>query len=202
MRKQLITSKNFGQPFGFALLIIPFLLDVIEISMRGNNSDVLGHIACSILPFAKFSVLFMAPQLGDFVIKQCILSQFGEPTISIIFFMLKIIIALAMPILWLLLISLSKIIFTFPDTSSDVDLNSLKKSSFTLIGLLLFCVYFMLQYHILPPSFGIGILSKLKEDFACFVIFVAELVLISYIQSVVLYLMRRFNNTNSRTPNL
>jgi hypothetical protein len=79
-----------------AILFIlgPFIiLDSIEIFGRHTAPEELGHFACSILPFTKISVPLVSHQLADFAQNQCA-TQLHEPALSILFFMLKI--ALAM----------------------------------------------------------------------------------------------------------
>lgn len=160
-----------------AIVCFFLIIAVDALSLWGSAfaPQRLGEFACSILPFAKLTAIFLSSALSSYATTQC--SQIPqEPAISIIFFMTKLLITcVAAVAVWLG-------IFILPGgfRRAEDEFNEkieregglwkgVRDSGAVMIGLTAFSLYWLLTIEKSVAHFGTNVFNKLVEDFACLV---------------------------------
>lgn len=200
----------------------PFLLvDGTEIFARILAPDALDYLACTALPFLKVAALFMPHTLVAFATAQCPLRTPAEPTLSIIFLLLKLAIGIAaitVIVAWSIVSPLIASGTKKPTTERarlSIDIRkgvdnieaqggtiaSFKSLFPILAGLSLFCVYWYFTLDSRPAYFKWDLAGKVKEDFYSLLITVSYALLLTYITSSTLYAFLYAFKRSPATPN-
>lgn len=192
-----------------------FALDAIELFGRHSAPGMLNNFACTIEPYLKISILFVPRYLMDYAHTQC-LTQSAEPTPSIIFFMLKITMILALSFIlgaWRFLIPA----FILPphlqqlqskqrmDILNDIKkdggfIASLKTVPPILLGLGLLEFYLLRDFDKRPDYFSISFIAKVQENLTCLCVFAFYALFVGYIVGSIAYGQKTiplFENNNS-----
>jgi len=185
----------------------PFLiLDWLELAGRFYSPETSKRFACSVLPFLKIAVIFIPLHLSQFATAQCV-GHPEEPTVSIVFFMLKVtltLVAIAILSLWILVLpirilparlrkartgAIEKIINNIEKQGGVIP--AFKNLFPTLLGLALFCLYLYGTLDARPQYFKIDFTAKLREDFSCLILSITSALFTSYIVSLIIYRLNK-----------
>jgi len=207
-----MTKKNrlsipLGEHLFCSLLIACLLLDFFDVWGKTDAPNLVRNFVCSVRPYTShITNLVFSSQLINFAADQCQLGQPQEPVFSIILFMTKTCLAIAMIILLWGLMFLSPPSF---QTIQDRYFNRLrekgnvyavlKESIFMSGGFGLFSFYWFVRLSLFktPDKFNIDLLHKFLEDFVVILAFfsLATVSVNSYLTAF--FLMRKKRSVDS-----
>lgn len=180
-----------------------FVLDWFEFLGRFYRPDSVGRVACFAFPLAKVSVLFVSRHLVEYAGSQCTV-QPRDPALSIIFYMLKIAIAVGAAVImttwiyvvpvWVLPPRLKKArVAAFQRISTHIErdggvIGQVKHFGPFIVGLVLFCVAIALS-GLRSEYIGVSLTDKFIEDCTALTIFITTLLTMGCLSSWTFYVL-------------